>query len=70
MNSCELVTFIASIACTISKSCPPEDLSLMAAVFTQLGDTLETILAKDELCRKRMDEPAQQDFHAKNKSPV
>lgn len=52
MNSCELVTLISSIACTIAKNCSPEDISLMAAIFNQLGETLGTILTNEELCQK------------------
>lgn len=52
MNSCELVTFISSVACAISKSCDPDEIPLLAAVFTQLGDTLTTISVQDEICSK------------------
>ncbi len=51
MNSCELVTYVSSIACALSRFCDRDDLALMAAVFTQLGDTLQTILTHDEICR-------------------
>lgn len=46
MNPCELVTFVSSVACTLSRCYPPEELAVLAAVLTQLGDTLETILAQ------------------------
>ncbi len=55
MNSCELVTYVSSIACTISKCCSKEDVTILAAVFTQLGDSLETILAHEEICKKNTD---------------
>lgn len=51
MTSCELVTFVSAAACALSKCCNDDELSVMAAVFTQLGDTLATILAHDEFCR-------------------
>lgn len=53
MNSCELVTYVSSLACAISRSCGKEDLALIAAVFTQLGDSLETILAHEERCSQK-----------------
>jgi len=50
LNPCELVTLISSLACAISKTFSPEDTAILAAVFTQLGDSLATILAAGELC--------------------
>lgn len=51
MNSCELVTLVSSFACALAKLYPPEELAVIAAVFTQLGDTLETIQANEERCQ-------------------
>ena len=48
MNSCELVTFVSPLACVISDCYTPEEIELMAVVFTQLGDTLSTILVSKE----------------------
>ncbi len=50
MQSCELVTFITAIACAISNSCSKEELPVIAATFTQLGDTLATIIAQEGAC--------------------
>ena len=50
MNSCEFVTYISSIACLISQSCSKEEVAVLATAFAQLGDTLSTILAHDDLC--------------------
>lgn len=55
MTSCELVTFVSSLACAISRNCPPEELVVLATVFTQLGDSLETLLAHEELCKSKRD---------------
>lgn len=52
MNSCELVTLVSSIACAIAKNHTSDEISLIAAVFSQLGDTLETIQANEELCQQ------------------
>lgn len=53
MQSCEFVTFISSIACAISQTCSSEELSLIGAIFTQLGDTLTTLALHDEICSKK-----------------
>lgn len=55
MTSCELVTFVTSIACILSDSCDTDELSVMAAVFTQLGDTIATILAHRDSCETAVD---------------
>lgn len=52
MNECELITFVSAVACTISKSCTEDEISLLSTIFNQLGDTLATILAKRALCSK------------------
>jgi hypothetical protein len=49
MNECELLSLITVIACAIAQNCSEEEIGLLAAVFTQLGDSLATILAKREL---------------------
>lgn len=49
-NSCELVTFVSSIACAISECYSKDDVAILAAVLSQLGDTLTTILTHEELC--------------------
>jgi hypothetical protein len=53
MQSCELAASITAIACTIAQCCNKEDLPLIAASLTQLGDTLATINAQEELCEKK-----------------
>lgn len=52
MDECELVVLVSSVACAISKCCSTDDLSILSAVFTQLGDTLATIITKRELSEK------------------
>lgn len=55
MNSCELVTLISSVACTIGKCHEPDDLALIGSMFTQLGDTLTTMSLHKDLCSKTSD---------------
>lgn len=48
MNSCELVTFITAVSCSIAKCYPKEDLPLLIAVFSELAATLATIIEQEE----------------------
>jgi hypothetical protein len=50
MNSCEIVAYISATACAIAKNSTQDELSLLASIFSQLGDTLATIAAADEIC--------------------
>ncbi|HHU70988.1 MAG TPA: hypothetical protein GXZ21_03010 [Clostridiales bacterium] len=50
MDECELVIFISTVACSLAKCCSAEELTILSAIFTQLGDSLATILTKRELC--------------------
>lgn len=50
MNSCELVTLVSSIACAIARECTPKEIALLSAIFTQLGDTLDSIAVNSEFC--------------------
>lgn len=43
MGSCEFVTLISTLACTIAKNKSQKEIELLAVFFTQLGDTLATI---------------------------
>lgn len=45
-----LTTAINSLAVAIACQLGDEELGLTATIFTQLGDTLETILAQRTLC--------------------
>ena len=45
LNSCELVNLISILACSIAKDKTIDEISVLAAIFTQLGDTLATIAA-------------------------
>ncbi len=49
MSSCELVTLVGTLACSIAKAFSKEETALLGAVFTQLGDTLATIAANEAI---------------------
>lgn len=45
MNSCAFVNFISLLACEIAKNKSQDELAILSAFFTQLGDTLATLTA-------------------------
>jgi len=53
MNSCELVAYVSSLACVISKCSSREEMEILSAVLIQLGETLHTILVNEENCNRR-----------------
>ena len=48
MNPYETVTVGSSLSCMIAEAFTKEEVALLAAVFTQLGDSLTTILVSGE----------------------
>lgn len=50
MNSCELIFKISAIANAISSKLTTDELNLLATIVTQLGDTLNTIVAQRTYC--------------------
>ena len=53
MNSCELVTFVSSLACAISCCCDKDEIALIGTILTQLGDTVLTIAAHEDFCKQK-----------------
>ena len=43
MNSCELAYLVSAISCAIAKDKTINELNLLSAIFTQIGDSLATI---------------------------
>lgn len=50
MNPCELSMGVTALANAIAAQLDEAELNLLAAVLTQLGDTLATIAAQRALC--------------------
>lgn len=50
MNSCELTTTITAIANALACRLSEEELSLLGAALTQLGDTIQTIITHKSIC--------------------
>lgn len=53
MQSCNLVLAISAIACEIAKNKTAEEISLLGSIFTQLGDTLNTIVVQEASCSSK-----------------
>lgn len=49
MDDCELIALITAAACGITKCCQDDDIAVLSAVFSQLGDTLATVLVQREI---------------------
>ena len=61
MDECELIILISTLSCAIAKCCNDDELSILSAVFTQLGDSLATIITSRELKDKRLNNTTNKD---------
>ncbi len=52
MSPCELTAYITAFANLLASKFDDDELGVVGAVFTQLGDTLETIAAQRVICQK------------------
>lgn len=50
MNPCEITASITAVANALACKLTADEISLLGAVLTQLGDTLATIAAQKSLC--------------------
>lgn len=50
MHSCDLAVSVSVLACCIAEGKSQEELALISSIFSQLGDTIETIAAQQALC--------------------
>ena len=50
MNTCELTAAVTALANAIACGKTADEIALIGTVFTQLGDTLQTIAAQKNLC--------------------
>ena len=56
MNSFELTGAITALANALACSLSIDEIALLAGIFVQLGDTLATIAAHENLCREKRTE--------------
>ena len=50
MNSLELTSVVTALANAIACKLSADEIALLASIFVQLGDTLATIAARENLC--------------------
>lgn len=50
MQSCELLMTISALACCIARDRSEDEIALLASIFSQLGDSLDTIAAHETFC--------------------
>ena len=50
MNACDLSASVTALANVLAGSLSEEELGLLGAILTQLGDTLATISVQRSLC--------------------
>lgn len=55
MQSCEFAATVTAIACLISNYCSKDELPLAAAFFTQIGDTLTTMITYEDFNNKNVE---------------
>ena len=53
MNPCELTASVTALANALACKLSDDELSLLGAVLTQLGDTLATIAVQRGICSSR-----------------
>ena len=52
-NPCELTAFVTAIANALASRLSDDELNILGAVVTQLGDTLLTIATQRSICGSR-----------------
>ena len=50
MNSCELTASVTAVANSLACKLTDDELTLLASVLVQLGDTLVTIVTQRSIC--------------------
>ena len=69
MDPRELTLFVTAVANGLYDSLPPLELALLAAVFNQLGDTIETLAAQKALLEGAEGQSPPNDFKAGGQAP-
>lgn len=50
MNPCEITALVTAFSNILAQNLTENELNLVAAIFSQIGDTLNTIAAQKALC--------------------
>ena len=53
MCSKEIVAAVTALAALITEKLDPEQSTLLAAIFVQLGDTIATIVTANDICKTK-----------------
>lgn len=53
MNGCELTASITALANTLACQLSTDEINLLGAILTQLGDTLITIVTQQDICKSK-----------------
>ena len=53
MNAIELTGAVTALANALACSLTIDEMALVASIFVQLGDTLATIAARENLCKEK-----------------
>ena len=56
MNSLKLTSAVTALANAIACKLDINEIALLASIFVQLGDTLATIAARENLCGEQTEE--------------
>ncbi len=55
MNACEISAAVTAIANVIFEKLNDNEVALLGAILVQLGDTLETMSVKREICQNQIE---------------
>lgn len=50
MNPCEITALVTAFSNILAQNLTENELNLISAIFSQIGDTLDTIAAQKALC--------------------
>lgn len=53
MNALELTSAVTALANALACRLTADEVTLLASIFVQLGDTLATITARESLCKDK-----------------
>ncbi len=54
MNSLELTGAVTALANALSYKLTADEIALLASIFSQIGDTLAVIAARESLCKGKI----------------
>lgn len=55
MDACALISAVTALSAVMARGRTTEEITMLSVIFTQLGDTLATIAAQQEICGSKTD---------------